>query len=108
MKHIPRGPPGYFSKTNWADRIERVDGKDIFVKKVSSLLKLIGKLKEGQWAKILESASLYARQKKIDAVEILCASLDSSDYELEDGDEDLVAEEGDDDIVDGDNDILME
>jgi hypothetical protein len=92
-KVIPSGPLGFFSKTNWGDHVERREGRDIPVKTTSKILKLVKKLNDVQWDKILEAATCYAKDKTV----IVPAAADSapedssdSDFELEDGDEDLV------------------
>jgi len=97
-KIIPSGPAGYFSRSNWIDRVERHDGREIFVKKTSTLLKICGKLKPSQWAKIIEAASTYAKQKRIAEVENTIV-VQSSDFDIEDGD---VDDESDCDVEDGD------
>jgi hypothetical protein len=99
-KIIPSRSAGYFSKSNWADQIERQDGREIFVEKTSMLVKICSKLKPSQWAKIIEAASTYARQKKITKVETTIV-IQSSDFNIEDGD---VDDESDCDVEDGDDD----
>jgi hypothetical protein len=90
VKAIPPGLSGYFSKTNWGDQIECHDGRNIVVKTASLLAKLVKMLKDKQWEKILSTASTHAKQKNIQMensgvwVEIL------SDFDLKDGDEDLL------------------
>jgi hypothetical protein len=89
-KKTIHGPPGYFSKSNWGDRIERRNGEEVLVKRTSSLMKLAGKLTDVQWKKILDSASAEAKYKKFDSSNSLATVDDSSDFEIEDGNEDLI------------------
>jgi len=102
-KKIPHGPSGYFSKTNWGDRIDRRDGKDVLIKKTSALAKMVAKLKDHQWTKILDAAAVQARHRKVDTSNILITIEDSSDFELEDGDEEPEGGGGD---LEGGNDRL--
>jgi hypothetical protein len=98
-KQVLSGPAGYFSKTNWDDCIQQVNGQDIRVKKVTSLLKFIEKLQEKQWTKIIDGASALGKPRKVEADIIM---IDSSDYEIEDDDKDLELEH---ELVDGDKDL---
>jgi hypothetical protein len=98
-KQVPSGPAGYFSKTNWDDCMQRVNDQDVYVKKVTSLLKFVEKLQEKQWTKIIDGASALGKPRKVEADIIM---IDSSDYEIEDGDEDLEPEP---ELVDRDEDL---
>jgi hypothetical protein len=103
-KNVPSGPPGYFSKTNWSDRVERRDGRDIVIKKVSSLLKVVDKLKDEQWIKIIEGAWVYVKQKSLDPLATVIGTASaSSDFEMEDDDDDLKLQATPDDENDDDN-----
>jgi hypothetical protein len=87
IKDVPHGSPGFFSKTNWADHTERHQGEDVQIKRASALVKMVGKLKEIQWEKIIASATALAKQKKVVMIDV--DALSSSDSSLVDGDEDL-------------------
>jgi hypothetical protein len=100
-KEVPSGLAGYFSKTNWDDRVERVKGKDVLVKKVTRLLNLVSKLKEMQWTKIIDGAMALAKQRKVEPLDADVLVIESSDFEIEDGDEELGLLDGDADL-DGD------
>ena len=54
--------------------------------------------KPSQWGKIIEAASIYAKQKRIVEVENTII-IQSSDFDIEDGD---VDDESDCDVEDGD------
>jgi hypothetical protein len=90
-KEVFAGTSGYFSKTHWGDRIERQNGREIVVKKASSLVKLTSKLQDIQWTKIVDAASHLVKRHNLDA-DIDMIAWDSSDFELEDGDPDLLDE----------------
>ena len=86
MKNVPAGPSGFFSKTNWHERVERRDGRDVVIKSSRTLLKLIKKLNDDQWGTIIKNAQNYAKQKKLDETPIDIEEIPSSDIELVDGD----------------------
>jgi hypothetical protein len=91
-KEVLRGSSGHFSKANWGDRIETRDGRIIVVKQTTSLITLTSKLKDIQWTKIVDAASeLVERQEIGEDIDVIAE--DSSDFELEDGDSDIVDEE---------------
>jgi hypothetical protein len=99
-KNIPSGPPGFFSQTNWGDRFERRDGRDIPIKTTSNLVKIVKKLNTVQWTKILDAASALTKHRKSTASTTVINVEESSDsdFELEDGDEDLIEAEAPEDV----------
>jgi len=54
---------------------------------MSALVKVVTKLKDHQWVKILDAAAVQARHHKVNTSNILITIEDSSDFELEDSDE---------------------
>lgn len=85
---LPR-PTGDFSKTNWGDRVEMREGKQIKIKTTSALVKVVDKLSDAQWAKIIDTAISASKQKEsIPAqVEEVLDSSAESDFELADDDD---------------------
>lgn len=86
----PPRPTGDFSKTNWGDRMEMREGKQFKIKTTSSLLRVVDKLSDAQWEKIIDTAISASKQKKemIPAqVEEVLGSSAESDFELADDDE---------------------
>ena len=87
------------------------------VKPAGSLVKLVNQLKEKQWQKILSAASTHVKQKNAPSQEQDSRGWveASSDYEIEDGDEDLLNPDDDEDVDIGtqpaededDNDFAM-
>ena len=88
-KDVPHGPPGYFSKTNWGDHTERHEGRDVLVKTASNLVKVTKKLKPSQWNKIIDSAMVFAKLKRVADSNIDMTSDAGDSSSLIDGDEDL-------------------
>ena len=117
---MPASPPGFFSKTNWGDHIERHNNRDIPVKSCSNILKLVKKLNDIQWEKIVQAATSLTKQKKTVPISSYIDISDSSDsdFELKDGDEDLkpvkveAADNNDNDLeleaASANGDVLME
>jgi hypothetical protein len=68
---------------------------------VSSLLKVVNKLKDEQWTKIIESAWVCIKQKGLTTI-VTVESM-SSDFEIEDGDDDLKPQAMS--IIDDDDDM---
>ena len=97
---VPTGPAGFFSKNNWQDHVERRDGRDVLVKTTTGLVKLVKKLRDVQWEKIIRGAKDLAKVKKQEVVEKPIQVVDSSDYEIIDGDRDLIASGGEDSDLD--------
>ena len=83
-------PTGDFSKTNWGDRMEMREGKQLKIKTTSSLVKVVNKLSEPQWDKIINTAISASKQRKetipVQVEEVLGSSAES-DFELADDDE---------------------
>jgi hypothetical protein len=88
---MPASLPGFFSETNWGNCIERCNSQDTPVKSCSNILKLIKKLNDIQWEKILQAATSLTKQKKTVPISsyIDIPNSSDSDFELKDGDEDL-------------------
>jgi hypothetical protein len=73
--------------------VRRHEGKEQKVKTTSSLVKVVLKLKDKQWEKIMEAAARTSKQKRetISAmVPQATAASSESDFELADDDEDIV------------------
>jgi hypothetical protein len=96
-KQVPSGTAGYFSRTNWDDHVERVNGHDVLVKNVTSLINLVLKLHGTQWMKIMDGAMALAKHRKVGGADSDVIVMESSDFEIEDGDEDIL--NGDDDLM---------
>jgi hypothetical protein len=97
-KQVPSGPASYFSKTNWDNHVEQAGGRNVLIKKASRLVSLVLKLKETQWAKIIDGAMALAKHRKVENNDADIMVADSSDFEIEDGDKDIKIVDGDDDI----------
>lgn len=93
---IPDGAGGHFSKSNWGDHDETVDGERIRVRSTSSLADVVKKLSEPKKKKIVEAAKAEAL---LQAVRVNSTSRDVtmasdgeeaavSDFEIVDDDDD--------------------
>jgi hypothetical protein len=60
----PRHPYSDYLKANWGDHTETREGQIEQIKTISNLIHLISQLKEKQWKKILEAATLASKAKK--------------------------------------------
>ena len=80
-------PAGDFLKTNWGDQIEMHEGKQLKNKTTSSLVKVIDKLSDAQWEKIMEMAISASKQEfvPVHVEEVLDSDLESN-FELADND----------------------
>ena len=106
VKTIPSGVAGHFSKQNWADSIELHDGQSIYVKKSSVLLKMVDKLSDAQWDKIITSAVENAKAVKAAPEDLEVFGKASSDFELEDADYDADNTDSDCDDTEGEDDAF--
>ena len=90
----PRRPYSDFSKTNWGDRIEYREGKDVIIRTTSNIMAVISKLKDKQWEKILKAASAASRAKKETITVATQEPMDAPgpDFDLIDDDSDLADE----------------
>ena len=82
-------PTGDFLKTNWGDHVEMREGKQLKIKSMSSLVKVVNKLSDAQLEKIIDTAISTSKQKKeiIPAqVEEVLGSSAKSDFQLADDD----------------------
>ena len=73
--------------------MQRHEGKEVKVKTTSSLVKVVLKLKDKQWEKIVEAAARSSKKKQetISAmVPQATVSSSESDFELADDDEDIL------------------
>jgi phosphopantothenoylcysteine synthetase/decarboxylase len=77
---------------------------DVPVKPAGSLVKLVNQLKAKQWQKIFIAANTHVKQKNAPSQEQNSQGWveASSDYEIEDGDEDLLDPDDDDENEDVD------
>ncbi|KAJ7206357.1 hypothetical protein GGX14DRAFT_397163 [Mycena pura] len=57
---IPKGALGNFSKNNWGDRIDHVNGVRVLVPTTSKITAVVKKLKPEQWRKIIAAARASA------------------------------------------------
>jgi len=60
----PSRPYSDYSKANWGDHTETREGRIEQIKTTSNLIRLVSQLKEKQWKKILEAATLASKAKK--------------------------------------------
>ena len=94
----PPRPWGDYSKANWGDHNETREGKIMPVLTTTNLIRVVEKLKDRQWEKIIDAAIHASKVKKetIRAPDLEEASMPTSSaepFELVDDDSDL-AEEG--------------
>ncbi|KAF8229956.1 hypothetical protein L208DRAFT_1284198, partial [Tricholoma matsutake] len=88
----PPHPTGDFSKTNWGDHMEMQEGRHFKIKTTSSLVKVVNKLSDVQWHKIIDMAISASKQKNLKEmilvqVEEVLGSSTKSDFKLADDDE---------------------
>ncbi|KAJ7251344.1 hypothetical protein C8J57DRAFT_673276 [Mycena rebaudengoi] len=89
----PTGRLGEFSKTNWGDKMELREGRQVMVNTTSGLAVIVGKLKPSHWEKII-TAALDASQpaRKVatvdDVIDVDGDDLASADFDLVDNDSD--------------------
>ena len=86
-------PLGDFSRDNWGDAIRRREGKEQKIKTTSSIVKVVLKLSDKQWEKILRAviASSKQRQATTPVPPLLAVASESElDFELVNDDENLL------------------
>jgi hypothetical protein len=93
VKNIPHGTAGHFSRQNWGTVTEQRDGARVIVSRSHKLLKMAKLLSDTQWTKIIDAAMFYVGSVKAGAEEEDLFYEPSSDFQLEDGDEDADMED---------------
>jgi hypothetical protein len=82
---------GEFSKTNWGDKTELREGRQVTVNTTSGLDVIVGKLKSSQWEKILTAAldACQSTRKAATVDDVIDVDADespSADFDLVDND----------------------
>jgi formylmethanofuran dehydrogenase subunit E-like metal-binding protein len=88
----PQGSSGYFSRANWGDRtVSGEDNKPVFVQTTTNAVKVVRKISDELWDKIIAAAKSMARGRKpaVQPEIVETISSDDEDWELRDDDRSL-------------------
>jgi hypothetical protein len=86
-KQIPAHAAGYFSKNNWYDSNQMIDGQEHLVKKSSNYIRLIDKFPAKKWSRIIKGAEKLVKGPRLVAIKNYDPIVAySSDFDIIDGD----------------------